>query len=125
MKRSLLWGTLFTLACAAPLAAHAQRVSNVTGANLLGHCTSAQFSQVQNCEAYLDGVADTFAGMMKFGPKDPQGKPLAASICIPAKVTGRDLRLLVIHGLQQEPALQSRQAVEAVQPILHHAYPCH
>lgn len=125
MKRSLLLGTLFTLAYAAPLAAHAQRVSNVTGANLLGYCTSPQFSRVQNCEAYLDGVADTFAGFMKFGPKDPQGKPLAAPICIPPKVTGRDLRLLVIQGLQQQPALQSRPAVEAIEPILHHAYPCH
>lgn len=117
---------LMTLALlTVPTVAWGQRASNVTGANLLGFCTDRQFSRVQNCEAYLNGVADTFTGFMKFGPKDAKGRPLAAMICIPDGVTGRDLRLAVIQGLQANPALQSRQAVEAVERILHKNYPCH
>jgi len=119
-------GRLLLLAVFAfPAAAQAQRASNVTGANLLGFCTDAHFSRVQNCEAYLNGVADTFTGFMEFGPKDAHGRPLDAMICIPPRVTGRDLRLTVIQGLQQTPSLQSRQAVEAVERIFHKAYPCH
>jgi hypothetical protein len=113
------------MALLAPLSAHAQRASDVTGANLLTFCTASNSSRVQNCEAYLNGVADTFTGFLKFGPKDAQGRPIAAMICIPPAITGRDLRLSVIHGLQQQPALQSLQAVEAVERILHHTYPCH
>jgi len=110
---------------ALPAAAKAQRASDVTGANLLGFCTDRHFARVQNCEAYLDGVADTFTGFMEFGPKDSHGKPLDAMICIPDKVRGRDLRLTVIQGLQQDTSLQSRQAVQAVERIFHKAYPCH
>ena len=121
-RASLLLGLL---AAVLPGMAAAQRVSNVTGANLLSYCTNPQFSRVQNCEAYLDGVADTFAGFMKFGPKDAAGKPLSAPVCIPPRTTSRDLRLLVIHELQQQPALQCREGVEAVEPLLHPAFPCH
>jgi len=117
---------LLTLALLAfPFAAEAQRASNVTGANLLGFCTDTHFSRVQNCEAYLNGVADTFTGFMEFGPKDAHGHPLGVMICIPPKVTGRDLRLTVIQGLQEHPDLQSRQAVQAVERIFHKTYPCH
>lgn len=109
-----------------PGAAAAQRMSKITGKQLLASCSASQFSsaKVENCEAYLDGVADTFAGFMKFGPKDAHGKSLAAVICIPPEVTAKSLRLDVIRGLQDHPELQSRLAVEAVQRILRQAYPC-
>lgn len=125
MKCKLLAAVLALLPFAVPGAAMAQRSSNVTGANLLGFCNDRAFNRMQNCEAYLNGVADTFTGFLEFGPKDVQGHPLGALICIPRPVTGRDLRLLVIHGLQQQPALQSRPAVSAVYHILRQNYPCH
>lgn len=120
MKRAWLLALL-----ALPGSAMAQRSSNVTGANLLMFCTDRNFSRVQNCEAYLNGMADAFTGFMKFGPRNPQGKPLAAVACIPQRVTGRDLRLSVIKGLQQNPSLQSRQAADAVSVIYHTDFPCH
>jgi len=122
MKRGILIAALLL----SPLAAHAQRMSKITGGELLSICSASQFSnaKVQNCEAYLDGVADTVAGFMRFGPKDAHGKPLENEICIPPAVTAKDLRLGVIKALHQQPNLQARLAVEAVHRIFHQIYPC-
>lgn len=107
IRAALLATTL--LACTA---AHAQRVSNVTGRLLMSACTG---KQADICDAYVDGFSDAIAA---------EGRDHALA-CIPRTSTGTELRDVLITYLRSHPEAQSLKASTIATKALAAAYPCH
>lgn len=107
MRTTILTLAVLTVAGAA----HAQRVSNVTGRTLMTACTG---KSTQACDAYVDGFGDAvFAG----------GKTHALA-CIPRASTGTELRDVLVAYLKAHPEVQSEKAYDITQKAFAKAYPC-
>jgi len=87
--------------------AQAQRVSQVTGGQLMGICNSHSPA----CDAYL---ADAIAVL----PTTPK------MACIPPGVTGTQLRQAFTSFMYAHKADGLKRAADLVPHILHAAYPC-
>ncbi len=96
---------------AAPLAAHAQRESPVTGNKLLALCTTAATA---NCDAYLSGVADAIAA---------QGREHAMA-CIPNAVSGSQLREVMLRFLHAHPEQLQLKAATLSTKAFSSSFPC-
>lgn len=101
MKRLTLLAALLLAAPAAfvPSAdgALAQRYTPVTGQQLVELCTSRDRVKVEQCTTYIDGVSDSATFYQELLPEDgSKGGRLPAYICVPGRVTGRDLRTAVV-----------------------------
>ncbi len=102
-----LWAATL-LACPA---AHAQRVSNVTGRLLMSACAAKQPAA---CDAYVDGFSDAI---------EAEGHDHALA-CIPRTSTGTELRDVLITYLHSHPEAQSLKAGTIATRALAAAYPC-
>ena len=91
--------------------AQAQRVSKVSGSELMKICASASKA---NCDAYLSGVADTIAA----------GGRGQAEACIPVAVTGTELRDVVAKFLHDQPQMLHEKAGKVSIAAFAKAYPC-
>jgi hypothetical protein len=92
-------------------AASAQRISAVDGNKLLGFCSSKATAA---CDAYLSGVGDAIAAE---GP----GK---APACIPAAVTGTQLRDVTVKYLRAHPESRELKAGALTIKVFSAAFPC-
>jgi len=105
---------MFRFAVAACLmacgAAHAQRTSKVNGSRLLTMCSAGRTVE---CDAYLSGVADTYATAGKVG-----------GVCIPLAVTGVQLRLVATKYMHDHPQDLELPAGEIARHAFIGAFPC-
>jgi hypothetical protein len=91
--------------------AQAQRVSKVSGNELLKICSAASKA---NCDAYLSGVADAIA----------TGGRAGAEACIPVGATGTELRDVVTKFLHDQPQMLHEKAGKVSISAFAKAYPC-
>ena len=101
------------------------RLSRTDGNKLLGVCTARNPAYVQGCEAYIDGVADTVAVYQRSAANPNSGVKIANTMCVPADITGAQLREAVVGWLQSHPNDRGHEAGLIVFRVLHDAYPCH
>jgi hypothetical protein len=91
--------------------ARAQRVSKVDGNKLLALCSG---TDIKGCDAYLAGVGDAMAE-----------EPAPRRACIPPRVTGTQLRDVVIKFLREEPAKRELSGGSLTVHAFAKAFPCH
>ena len=109
MMRFVKFAPVLMLAMAP--AAHAQRVSKVDGNRLMAMCTVKSPGE---CDAYLSGVADSIEA----------GGRAKAEACIPAAVTGTQLRDVVIKYLRSNPQNRQMKAGALTTKAFAAAFPC-
>jgi hypothetical protein len=107
----MMRGILALALLAAVVPAQAQRVSKVDGNKLLSICSS---TDIKACDAYLAGVGDAMAE-----------EPAPRRACIPARVTGTQLRDVVIKFLREEPAKRELSGGSLTVHAFAKAFPCH
>ena len=119
----LLGGALLLAASATP--ASAQRLTNITGQQLIERCAAKDRQAAEQCLSYIGGVADTAEFYKRLRPEDgSKGAPLPGYVCVPTAATGGQLRDAVAKWVKENPAQANRQASGAVMDALYHAYPC-
>jgi hypothetical protein len=101
------------LLCAGFGGALAQRVSKVDGQRLLKIC-SAENPVLEQCDIYLSGVADG----MGLQPADSR------QACIPIKVTGKQLREVVLKVLHGHPEKLQLPAADIATHAFMESFPC-
>ena len=106
-------------------AAHAQRMSNLTGERLARLCVSQRPQDVEGCTAYIDGVADAVGFYQRLRPADgSKGGNLPGYICIPGPVTGVQLRQAVTGWFRAHQDQANRQASGIVLRALDETFVC-
>lgn len=121
MKPLLALGVVLpVLAMALPAAA--QRTSRVDGNKLLQVCSSK--AGAAGCEAYISGVSDTIALYQEASRESHGAMKVPAAVCVPAQVTGAQMREIVVAWLKQNPANRGRQAAQVVYRAMRDKYPC-
>ena len=106
-------------------AAHAQRMSNLTGTTLVQMCTSKDNRAVEGCTAYIDGIADSAAFYQRLRPADgSKGAKLPGYVCVPGGATGTQLRQTVIDWFAKHKDQGQRQASGIVLRALDDTYLC-
>ena len=108
MTRAALAAAALLAACPA---AHAQRVSNVTGRTLMTSCASKQPAA---CDAYVDGFSDAI---------EAEGREHALA-CIPRTSTGTELRDVLLTYMRSHPEAQSLVAGKIAARAFSAAYAC-
>jgi len=102
---------LFALLLLGALPAQAQRVSKVSGNQLMELCGH---TDIKGCDAYLDGIADAIAE-----------EPAPRRACIPRNVTTPQLRDVVLKLLHNAPERRELPAARIVVHAYGKAFPCH
>ncbi len=110
MKMRIL--AALALLCAAGHA-QAQRYSKVNGTRLLKLC-SASGPVAEQCDIYLSGVADAMG-------QQPAASRVA---CIPASVTGGQLRDVAVKAMHDHPEKLQLPAAEIATQAFATAYAC-
>ena len=106
-------------------AAHAQRVSTMTGAKLIETCTSKDARLVAACTAYVDGISDTASFYQQLRPANgSRGEKLPGYICVPGAVTGVQLRQTVVAWYGKHPDQANKLASGVVLRALDETYLC-
>ena len=112
------------LLCVIPVA-HAQRFTPITARQLGEFCTGGDRVRAQQCESYIDAVADTAGFYQRLVPEDgSKGGKLPGYLCIPDNATGVTLRENFVRWLRGHGDAGTRQASGAVMDSLYVAYPC-
>lgn len=108
----------------------ALKAQSKTGADLLTQCQVVNKSDPTNpemmrgiqCATYLEGMSDTFAMWKAFNDNRKQNNPPPA--CVPAGVTGRELAMVVVKYLTDNPTLLHSPYSVVAFSALHDSYPC-
>ncbi|MXV36319.1 MULTISPECIES: Rap1a/Tai family immunity protein [unclassified Saccharibacter] len=101
-------------------AAHAQRVSTVTGKTLGTMCS--QKKGVALCDAYLSGVMDSEVWSHDYAALNHDGAPTA--FCVPKEQKTPQVRNVVVAWLGAHTDALSQPAGKGVYRALHENYPC-
>lgn len=101
-------------------AAHAQRISSLSGIELGDLCRKE--SKRAACGSYLAGVVDGAAWSQSFGAL--VGARPATAFCLPAGIKGIQVRSLVVGWLAGHETAASQPAGRAVYQALHDNYAC-
>ena len=99
--------------------AQAQRVSPMQAGRFVQFCTSPRNGGQQICDAYITGMADSFALMQKLGTE--QGK---SGICVPRTASGSAMRGMVLSWIDGHKERLRDQVGEVVYTALHDSFPC-
>ncbi len=118
---SLLLASACAFACVST-AAHAQRVSPMPAGKFLQICSSPRGSQV--CDAYITGMADSFALLQSVADKSDGAVKLKPQICIPRTTSGAAMRDSVVSWLKGHQDRLHAQVGESVYEALHTSFPC-
>lgn len=110
---------LALLAAGSPAPARAQRLSRVTGGQLVRLCTARETT---GCDAYVSGVADAIDLLQRQSPEPHDAMRMVA--CIPPSVTGQGLRAAVVGYGQGHEGEQKLPAAVMVASALKANYPC-
>ena len=100
--------------------AQAERFSALNGTKLLQICTAADAT---DCTAYIEGVSDTLSFYQKLRPADKPGK-LPTYVCVPAPLTGVQLRETVVAYARAHTDMLDKQASGIVLRALDGVYRC-
>ncbi|QDH17842.1 Rap1a/Tai family immunity protein [Swingsia samuiensis] len=104
-------------------AAHAQRVSKVTGTTLGKMCSSDKVTGTSLCDAYLAGIMDSEVWSKKYDTyKDDAGAPVA--FCVPTSETAPQIRSKVVSWLHSHNDALTQPAGKAAYRALHDTYAC-
>ena len=109
------------VACLSP-AAHAQRVSPMQAGKFLQICSSPRGAQI--CDAYITGMADSFALIQTVAGKSQGAVKLKPQICIPRSTSGAAMRGAVVDWLRGHQDRLQAQVGESVYQALHTSFPC-
>lgn len=101
-------------------AAHAQRVSRVTGKSLGVMCTQAK--SLPLCDAYLSGVMDSEVWSRDYAVFEHANAPVA--FCVPPGQRAPQVRNVVVAWLGAHQDAWAQPAGKAVYRALHTIYPC-
>lgn len=104
-------------------AAHAQRVSPMPAGKFLQYCRSSSKGGVLICDAYITGMADSFALIQKL-PGGSSSDSRKAGICVPRTASGESMRRAVMSWLGSHQDMLHKQVGETVYQALHETYPC-
>ena len=121
MRTVVVAATLLALAGAA----HAQRISNISGAKLGEICTSRERGQQEACKAYLDGISDAISFYQHLMPRDgSRGGKLPDYVCVPGPTTGPQLQESYVRWLRNHSDAQRQPAAQAAMRALNNTYLC-
>ena len=115
---------VFALALACAGTAHAQRISNITGAKLGDICISKNSAQLEACSAYLDGISDAISFYQHLMPSDGTKGKLPDYVCIPGPTTGPQLRERYVTWLRAHNEAQRQPAAQAAMRALNDSFKC-
>nr|WP_321984515.1 Rap1a/Tai family immunity protein [uncultured Lichenicoccus sp.] len=118
---TLLLATACALAYASP-ASRAQRVSPMQAGKFLQICSSPRGAQI--CDAYITGMADSFALIQSVADKSDGTVKLKPQICIPRATAGAAMRDSVVSWLKGHQDRLHSQVGESVYEALRTAFPC-
>lgn len=104
--------------------AHAQRVSNISGAKLGDICISKSSAQLEACSAYLDGISDAISFYQHLMPVDGSKGKLPDYVCVPGQTTGPQLREKYVTWLRAHSEAQKQPAAQAAMRALNDSYKC-
>ena len=104
--------------------AHAQRVSNISGAKLGDICISKASNQLEACNAYLEGISDAISFYQHLMPADGSKGKLPDYVCVPGPTTGPQLRQTYVSWLREHSEAQRQPAAQAAMRALNDSYKC-
>lgn len=104
--------------------AHAQRVSNISGAKLGDICVSKSAASLEACSAYLDGISDAISFYQHLMPKDGDKGKLPDYVCVPGPTTGPQLREKYVTWLRAHSEAQKQPAAQAAMRALNDSFAC-
>ena len=104
--------------------AHAQRVSNISGAKLGEICISKSAPQLEACSAYLDGISDAISFYQHLMPQDGSKGKLPDYVCVPGPTTGPQLRQTYVAWLREHAEAQKQPAAQAAMRALNDTFKC-
>ena len=105
--------------------AQAQRISPMPAGNFLRFCNSPANGGQKICDAYITGMADSFALVQKLSSEQGDGQSKSAqSICVPTTATGASMRGMVVSWLASHKDRLRNKVGEVVYTALHDSYPC-
>ncbi len=110
-------GCALSLSLAGP--ARAQRVSPMQAGRFVQFCDSPRNGGQQICDAYITGMADSFALMQKLGAAQDK-----TGICVPRTASGAAMRGMVISWIGGHRERLRDQVGEVVYTALHDSFPC-
>lgn len=110
---------LGAVALAAP-EAHAQRLSPMPAGNFMRFCSTPANGGQKVCDAYITGMADSFALAQALSPEASTAK----SICVPTETTGTAMRQTVVSWIGNHKDRLRNKVGEVVYTALHESYPC-
>ncbi len=116
-----LGSTLVGLALSLPSdgPARAQRVSPMQAGRFVQFCNSPRNGGQQICDAYITGMADSFALMQKLGAGQDK-----SAICVPRTASGSSMRGMVVSWIGGHRERLRDQVGEVVYAALHDSFPC-
>ena len=103
--------------------AHAQRVSPMQAGKFLQYCRSPSKGGLLICDAYITGMADSFALIQKL-PGGSGSDARKTGICVPPTASGESMRRAVMSWLGAHQDMLRKQVGETVYQALHDSYPC-
>lgn len=112
------------VALAAP-EAQAQRISPMPAGSFVRFCDSPSNGGQKICDAYITGMADSFALMQKLSASSGDGaSKTSQSICVPVTATGESMRGMVVSWIASHKDKLRNKVGEVVYTALHESYPC-
>ncbi len=115
MRRACLLLSLFVLSHAG-----AEEDAYITGEKLLETCKAPPASFTESmCFFYLSSVTENWHGRSRLGDADA-----APNFCVPANVTGSELRDAAVTYLEAHPGMLRLPASEQVISAFRLAFPC-
>ena len=105
--------------------ARAQRASPMLASRFVQICNTPRGNGQQICDAYITGMADSFALVQAMAAKSTDGQiKFNPMICIPRTTTGEAMRGMVISWIAGHRERLRDQVGEVVFLALHDSYPC-
>lgn len=105
-------------------AAHAQRLSALTGGKLGNLCISNDRNSAEACTAYLDGISDSISFYQRLMPSGGERGKLPDYVCVPASTTGVSIREAYVNWLRSHADAQRQPAAQAAMRALNDTYHC-
>ncbi len=103
--------------------ARAQRVSPMPAGRFMQFCSTPRNGGQPICDAYITGMADSFALMQKL-PGGQNQAQIQAGICVPRTASGAAMRNIVVSWIAGHQDRLRNQVGEVVYQALHDSYPC-
>ena len=101
----------------------AQRVSPMQAGKFMRFCVAQQRGGTEICDAYITGMADSFALIQKL-PGGAGADAQKAGICVPRAVSGAAMRQRVVEWARAHRDQMGKQVGEVVYQAMHDSYPC-